>query len=159
MSAWAKVRKQVATDLDQLERLLNTHHALLTRCRETAPTADEVLALAAILHSFYTGVENLFKRVAIEVDGETPRGEFWHSQLLERMSRPGSKRPAVVSEELRMELEEYMDFRHLFRHAYTFQLRWSKMAPLVLRLEDVMRRLEGDVELLLRALESAGNEP
>jgi len=58
-----------------------------------------------------------------------------------------------------MELEEYMDFRHLFRHAYTFQLRWSKMAPLVLRLENVMRRLEGDVELFLRALESAGNEP
>jgi len=52
-----------------------------------------------------------------------------------------------------------MDFRHLFRHAYTFQLRWSKMAPLVLRLEDVMRSLESDVERLLRALESAGNRP
>jgi len=154
LSAWASVRKQVETELAELRRLLGTHQALLGRCRDGAPTVDEVPALAAILHSFYSGVEKLFKRLAVEVDGEAPRGEFWHSELLDRMSSRAPRRPAVLSEELRMELEEYMDFRHLFRHAYTFQLRWPKMAPLVLRLEAVMARLEGEAELFLHTLET-----
>lgn len=154
LSAWASVRKQVETGLAELRRLLATHRPLLARCRESAPTTDEVAALAAILHSFYSGAEKLFKRLAAEVDGEAPRGEFWHSELLDCMARATRRRPAVLSEQLRLELEEYMDFRHMFRHAYTFNLRWSKMAPLVLRLETVMAELEGETELFLRTLEA-----
>ena len=33
---------------------------LLASCRTTAPTEIELSALAALLHSFYTGVENSF---------------------------------------------------------------------------------------------------
>jgi len=149
LSGWDSVRKQVETELAELRRLLATHQALFARCREGAPTLDEVPALAAILHSFYTGVEKLFKRIAIEVDGGVPPSEFWHSELLARMSSATPSRPAVVSEPLRLELEEYMDFRHLFRHAYTFQLRWSKMASLVLKLDGVMAKLQGEVESFL----------
>jgi hypothetical protein len=34
----------------------------------------ELAALAAALHSFYTGVENIFKRLVAEVDGEPVGG-------------------------------------------------------------------------------------
>ena len=53
-----------------------------------------------MLHSFYTGVENIFKRIALEIDGELPSGDYWHRQLLERMTEPGMSRPAVISAEL-----------------------------------------------------------
>jgi hypothetical protein len=55
---------------------------LLSKCRETVPTDIELSALAAVLHSFYTGVENIFKRLAVEVDGQPPQGEAWHRDLL-----------------------------------------------------------------------------
>ena len=63
-SEWDKFRKQQAAEREQLQRLLSGIHDLLIKCRDTAPTEIELSALAATLHSFYTGVENIFKRVA-----------------------------------------------------------------------------------------------
>ena len=63
-SEWDKFRKQQAAEREQLQRLLSGIHGLLTQCRDTAPTEIELSALAATLHSFYTGVENIFMRVA-----------------------------------------------------------------------------------------------
>ncbi len=73
-SEWDKFRKQQAAEREQLQRLLFGIHGLLTKCRTTAPTEIELSALAATLHSFYTGVENIFKRVAVELDGEPVHG-------------------------------------------------------------------------------------
>ena len=98
-SAWDKFRKQQATEREQLQRLL---------------------------HSFYTGMENIFKRVAVELDGEPVRGDSWHRELLRRMKSPTAHRPALLSEELHDSLNEYLRFRHVFRNAYSFDLDWHK---------------------------------
>jgi len=99
-SEWDKFRKQQATEREQLQRLVLGMHGLLAKCRTTAPTEIELSALAALLHSFYTGVENIFKRVAVELDGEPVRGDSWHRELLLRMKSPTTHRPALLSEEL-----------------------------------------------------------
>jgi len=54
-SAWDKFRKQQATEREQLQRLVSGMSGLLARCRTTAPNEIELSALAALLHSFYTG--------------------------------------------------------------------------------------------------------
>ena len=112
-----KFRKQQATERDQLHRLVLGMHELLAKCRTTVPTEIELSALAALLHSFYTGIENIFKRVAVELDGEPVRGDFWHRELLLRMKSPTAHRPALLSEELHDSLNEYLRFRHVFRNA------------------------------------------
>lgn len=151
---WDRLRKQVATGLEQLQRLMATHQELLSRVRDREPGVDEIPALAAILHSSYSGIERLLKRVAIEVDGEVPRGEFWHTELLESMARASPKRPAVLSQSLGETLQEYMDFRHVFRHAYTFELRWRKMARLALTMQATLRRVEDELGAFLKAIGS-----
>ena len=144
-SAWDKFRKQQSTEREKLQRLLSGIHPLLTKCRTTVPTEIELSALAAVLHSFYTGVENIFKRVAVELDGEPVRGDSWHRQLLLRMKEPTMHRPALLSDELHDSLIEYLRFRHVFRNAYSFDLDWQKMLPLVMRLEDTFRILEAEL--------------
>jgi hypothetical protein len=119
-SAWDKFRKQQATEREQLQRLLSGIHGLLGRCRTTAPSEIELSALAALLHSFYTGVENIFKRVVVELDGDPVRGDAWHRELLLRMKTPTAHRPALLSEELHDSLNEYLRFRHVFRNANSF---------------------------------------
>jgi hypothetical protein len=152
---WDKFRKQQATEREQLQRLLRGFHQLLTKCRDTAPTEIELSALAATLHSFYTGTENIFKRVALELDGEPVHGDGWHRELLLRMKMPRAGRPALLSEEPHDTLNEYLRFRHVFRNAYSFDLDWQKMSPLVLRLEETFQKLE---EALDDFLAAAGRE-
>jgi hypothetical protein len=144
-SAWDKFRKQQATEREQLQRLLSGIHGLLTKGRDPAPTEIELFALAATLHSFYTGVENIFKRVAVELDGNA-----WHRELLLRMKTPTARRPALLSEELHDTLHEYLRFRHAFRNAYSFDLDWRKMSPLVLRLEATLQILENTLDDFLK---------
>jgi hypothetical protein len=149
-SGWDRFRKQQAAEREQLQRLLSGVQGLLTKCRDTAPTEIELSALAATLHSFYTGVENIFKRVAVELDGETLRGDSWHRELLLRMKTPTARRPALLSEELHDALHEYLRFRHVFRNAYSFDLDWRKMSPLVLRLEETFEKLANALDVFLK---------
>lgn len=137
--------RQIDVECRQLQRLLETHAGLLNKCRQLAPSVDEMAALAAVLNAFYNGIENVFKRVALALDGGIPHGLTSHSDLLVSMSEAKSNRPALLSESLYETLQEYLDFRHVFRHAYSFELRWMKMKHLVLGLNDVFRRFEQDL--------------
>ena len=103
---WDRLRKQIEVEIEQLQRLLATHVPLLEQSKEAAPTEIELSALAAMLHSFYTGIENIFKRVALEVDKTVPRGEFWHRELLERVSHRSQFRPPVISPGLKEKLRD-----------------------------------------------------
>ena len=143
---WPKTLKRVNLELALLHQLLETHRALLEKVRNSEPDIVELNALAAILHSFYTGIESIFKRIALEIDDSFPSGELSHSNLLRQMAQSTGLRPAVISEELRRQLIGYLDFRHMFRHAYTFELKWRKMSDLVLHCEETLDRLQAEVE-------------
>jgi hypothetical protein len=73
----------VGVEIEQLNHLLETHPPLLRKCLKIKPDHIELSALAAMLHAFYTGIENILKRVSVELDGNPPTGEFWHRQLLD----------------------------------------------------------------------------
>jgi hypothetical protein len=139
----AKLAAYIDVELAQLRQLLAEHSPLLRLVRTTPPDGIERSALAAMLHSFYTGIENLFKRIAIECDGGPPAGSAWHRALLDSMATATAARPAVLSPALHSRLTEYLQFRHVFRQAYAFQLRWEKMQALV-----------GDCETTLAGFES-----
>ena len=62
------------------------------------------------------------------------------------MAEATTAHPAIISESLRDHLRGYLTFRHVFRHAYSFELRWSKMAPLALEVDETLRRLEEDLD-------------
>jgi hypothetical protein len=126
-----RLAEQINLELTQIERLLDLHAPLLDRTWTSSPGNTEVAALAAVLHSFYTGVENAFKRVCVESGSALPSGHNWHRQLLDSMTKPEPCRPAVISDSLRVLLRGYLDFRHVFRSGYTFDLQWEKMQGLV----------------------------
>lgn len=139
---WPETKIKTELEIALLERLLRDNRVLLEKAEQAEPDSTELLALSALLHSFYTGVENVFKRIALEIDGAMPSGNRSHSELLLQMCQASPSRPAVVSDDLKLRLGEYMDFRHVFRHAYSFDLRWRKMAGLVLGVRDTLDQVE-----------------
>jgi len=70
-------------------------------------------------------------------------------QLLNAMAAAGPSRPSLISSALRDELRVYLEFRHVFRHAYSHELQWTKMAPLVMNAELILRQLELDIKRFL----------
>lgn len=92
----------------------------------------EMNALASYVHQFYTGCERMLERIAVHIDGEVPGEAFSHVNLLAQMARERSGvRPPVLDEGLWVRLQEYLAFRHFFRHAYGSTLEWARLRPLV----------------------------
>jgi len=153
---WDRLRKQIDLERRQLHLLLEKYQALLRKCAVTSPNDIELSALAAMLHAFYNGIETIFKRTAAELGDPLPAGESWHKELLDAMAQATRQRSPVLSPELQARLKEYMEFRHMFRHAYTFELQWNKMRTLILGCEETLKLVEGELDHFFKT-ESAGD--
>ena len=144
------LREEVELELALLGMLLSESKPLFRSVAERSPTRTETLAVAAVLHSFYNGVENIFKRIAASLESGLHRGQSWHQDILNSMASVTQNRPAVISDRLRTRLKLYLEFRHFFRHAYTFSLKWERMLPLVLACEETLRLLETELDEFLK---------
>ncbi|MBO1348883.1 MAG: nucleotidyltransferase domain-containing protein [Hormoscilla sp. GUM202] len=117
----------VEDELITLSRVVNNTTDFMERLSDP-PSQLELRGLASYLHDFYTGIESIFRRIAVRLDKNLPGGEFSHVNLLNQMSeiREGV-RPAVIDEQLKLRLRDYLNFRHFFRHAYGYELNWNQM--------------------------------
>jgi hypothetical protein len=112
-------------------------------------------SMGSILHDFYTCCERIFRRLAIEMNGGLDETEQWHKALLYRMTLPlEGIRPAVISEELAAELDEYLAFRHVFRNIYGFELKGERIIRLSDRLAEVAASFNKEIGHFRRLLES-----
>jgi hypothetical protein len=136
----------IQRELDSLHGLCSEASDLIDRSGDKAASV-EIRAAGSILHDFYTGVEKVFQRIALELDGGMPAGPDWHLDLLLRMTVPVEKtRPAVISKELGRELAEYLRFRHVFRHLYGFELRWDRCRSLLEQLPRLAGRINEELQ-------------
>ncbi len=124
------------------------------------PAQDTLVraGLGLILHDFYNGVERIFSHILASLSEKAPAGEDWHRKLLEQVSEPAKNRPSVISSDLHEMLNEYLRFRHLFRHIYAAtDLKWERMHSLVERLPRVYEQFKREVEEFLNKLSEEGN--
>jgi hypothetical protein len=140
-TGWDRFRTQVEVELEQLDRLRLVYQPVVNKALQLEPDLEGLSALGVLLHSFYTGAENIFRRAVLEIDGNAVSGESWHRDLLDLVEKPSTNRPAIISPDLRGRLDEYLAFRHVFRSAYGFVLNWKKMAPLVQSYDGTQERL------------------
>jgi len=148
------LKELIEDELVSLESIVNEVQEGMDSV-EATPSQFAMNALASYLHQFYTGSERILERIAVQIDGSQPGGAFSHANLLAQMAQalPGV-RPAILNEELWLRLQDYLAFRHFFRHAYGYTLDWVKLRPLVMSLSathsDLQSRLRTAFEILLR---------
>lgn len=83
----------------------------------------DLAASAYCLHNVYNALENSFEQISRTFENHVVDVAHWHKELLEKMFLDMSPlRPQVLPDELRPVLNDLRGFRHLFRHAYDFQL-------------------------------------
>lgn len=137
-------RAELQSEIEELEKLHGDFDEYVNS-HEIPYEWDELRVLAGLLHDFYNGVENFFKRVVTRIDQYPAvlEGDNSHQSLLRYMSQKvKNTRPPVISDELRDELEEYLRFRHVVRHAYGHRYKWERMQSLVKNYPDVYRSVK-----------------
>lgn len=145
---------EIEREIENLERLSNEMKEIREKVSDE-PNFIETRAAGSILHDFYCGIEKMFKRIAVRVDGKLPKGKDWHRELLIQMSKPYQNvREEVISKDLLERLNEFLRFRHLFRNIYGFEIKWSRFKPLVLSLPDVLNDLEINIREFMNSLKS-----
>jgi len=144
-----KLAIQIRVEIDQIDELFAVYSDLLEKTRRETPDPVEVAALGSILHSFYNGLENIFLRVAKELDRDIPAGSDSHRALLNQIGRPTLQRPALLSPTVTQKLESYLTFRHFYRHSYTYLLNWVKLESLIVSLEIVWSQAKAELNMFV----------
>lgn len=154
----ARLVEEIDLQITNLERLNGEMNELLAKITEE-PSFIEIRACASILQDFYSGIEKIFERIAVVIDKNLPEGETWHIELLSQMAKPfAGIRPPVISENLFKKLKEYLKLRHLFRHIYGFELRWKRLKPWALSMNDVLDEIKENIKKFIDNLESTKSE-
>lgn len=119
---------------------------------------DEVIlrGVAGMLQDYYSGVERIFKRIAVEVDERLPKGESWHKALLHQMKVdiPGI-RPKVISTSTYEKLDELRSFRHRVGNIYGFNLIPERLVNHLLSLPELDNSFRSDIRSFFEAMKGA----
>ena len=136
------IKKQIRFKIKDIDKLFSEYDLIFKKIEMQTPDLFDMTILGSILHSFYNGLENIFEIIAKNIDGNVPNGNKSHQELLHQMASENSKRNEILNEELYLKLREYATFRHFYRHAYSFQLNWEKMSPLIDNLQIVWNEVK-----------------
>ncbi|MBI4587127.1 MAG: hypothetical protein HY717_24205 [Planctomycetes bacterium] len=162
-------RERSSNDLrllcSELAAELLTVETLVSKAREQfqkvegQPGEMECMAFAGYLHHFYTGLEGIFERISLVFEGSLPEGSSWHRDLKKNMGLEIPKvRPAVLSAEVVKALDEFLGFRHIFRHAYGIDLEWDRLKALLQELTKTFDLAKKDLIKFLDYLKASAEE-
>jgi len=143
-----RLQSEINEEISFLDELCKELEVLRPRLRKGKVSVLDLRAAGSILHDFYNGVENIFRRIAQELNGGLPAGEEWHKQLLTDMALSiKDTRPPVISSKLKQELYKYLGFRHVFRNIYGFSLEEERIKALVEQLPSVLLKLKQEISI------------
>ena len=139
---------------DEREKIARTVAEIKTRLQRmeaaSAEDQEDLKDLIAMrLPVFYMGLENIFKRIAKEIDMDEPQGKNWHTDLLQQISTSRASRPSVISEKTAAALTRILKFRHRFRNIYVFELELEKIVENAQEVCDIFDSLSTELDVFI----------
>jgi len=153
-----KEAKRIHDELSQIDTIVSH---VKRDWNEFVRTGDDAYlkAVAYDLQGFYTGLERILESVADTIDDHLPAGESWHKNLLDQMSKEiQGVRPALLSDNAKKLLDEFMRFRHRVRNIYSFNLISERVENLVEKLPYAYKQARKDLSAFAQFLEHVSSE-
>lgn len=112
----------------QIRVISEIYEKIETRKTSFEDSQTNIESLAYQLHNLYCAFEDLFKLVADRFENTIEDKSRYHIELLRRMSIPiEGIRPFLLTEDATKLLDGLRSFRHLFRHAYNYNIDSRKL--------------------------------
>ncbi|HLG31336.1 MAG TPA: hypothetical protein VI387_14090 [Candidatus Brocadiales bacterium] len=135
--------EEISIELELIESILQELSALRKDTAGRKPTVREKTAAATFMAQFYSGVENILKRISRFNSVNIPTGDAWHIDLFKRFCEPSyTPLPALFDEPLSLAMAPFRKFRQVVYHGYGFQLDWSRMLEGIESIDDVFSRFK-----------------
>lgn len=140
--------ERIRGELADLEIIIGRAQRSWKQAQKISDDQDVYLDSVALnLHSFYSGLERIFELIARHIDGSFPKSNTWHHDLLNQMADDlPDVRPAAISQDTALYLDEFRRFRHLVRNIYTMNLRPDKMSGMMSSLPGFWLTLRAELE-------------
>ena len=152
--------EKIRETLERIQRGLENIDVLPAQAREFIENT-----IATDLADVYRGIENIFLRIAREVDMHVPRGSRWHTfnskflacklrqkDLLAQMTEQRPERPPVISENTSLRLEDLLDFRHKVNNIYGKALIYEMTEPHAKSIDELFASVSEDLGLFTDSL-------
>ena len=110
----------------------------------------EITAAAQVLHSFYNGVESIIVLLLKYKNEKLPNDIRWHRTLFEMAFGVNSNNIKIINDDIKKKLEKYLLFRHFIRHAYSSELDWNEMGPLIKEIENIWKIIKNDFDVFIK---------
>ena len=114
--------------------------------------------IAKNLVDCYRGMENIFRRIALDVDLRMPDGSRWHKELLTQMKESHAERQPVISEVTFEVLEELLEFRHVFNNIYGEELVYERTEKNAKQVGELFNTLFKELDAFVASLEKQEND-
>ncbi|MDE0085779.1 MAG: hypothetical protein OXU23_08730 [Candidatus Poribacteria bacterium] len=144
-----KIEKTIVKIAERLEKI------------KTAPVEyrEEIkTTIAKNLVDCYRGIENIFRRIALDVDLRMPDGSRWHKELLVQMAAPQDERQPVISQETFELLQELLEFRHVFNNIYGEELVYERTERNAKQISELFNTLSEELDTFVAYLKKQEND-
>ena len=142
--------QKILFEIEQIDELIGSSSPLFNLCKIREPDFVEKCGIALILHSFYNGIENITSLIIKASDSVLPNGIKWHKELFAKAFEKTENRYQIFREELRVPLNDYLQFRHFVRHSYDFQLKWEKMKNMLFDMNMIWENTKEDINTFIK---------
>ena len=149
------MKEKLATLWAYIESQEETINVIIKRIELLKPINDDKLVnLAYQLHNLYSVYEDMFKEISSTFENNIDRSSGFHKYLLTRMklSIPGV-RQKVLSKNSYEILGELLGFRHVFRHAYNYNLSADKINVIREKILIHFQEIQNDISSFKKFLE------
>lgn len=147
--------QDISNERKKIERSVSGIKKALQRI-ETAPAEYRIaieVTIAKHVSDCYMGMENIFRRIALEVDLCLPDGSSGHKELLTQMAEPYAERPPVISQTTFGPLQELLEFRYLFIRFDTDELDYEKTEQKAKQIGQVFESISEELNTFIAYLE------
>lgn len=148
-----ELTEEIEIEFEYIETILKELETLDKKPGEYQPSMVEITGTGGLLHNFYNGIENIFKRILKFHKLKQEESKNWHKELVQKFY---DKRNSFsfLDRPIYEDLQEILKFRHLFIHGYGFFLQWELLTPLIKKALEIYPKFKNKCISFLGLLEN-----